>query len=703
MNRNDEIKEIMQEPQVPERLLPESVKKTLDEQQTEKKQKTIRHRGWIRWTAGVAACTIVLGTGGYMARQAGNGKNDVSEADISFLTASAGSYSLAAENYEQVEALMKHYIKENIYVYSSGVEYGAPLEEEFAMQAVDGGAEESSVALGGGTTATSDAAAAVTVEGEEYSRTYNQEQGVLESDIVLTDGEYLYCKRIGTEYDQIVEIVPVADGVFGERTTLMISDDIPETVTNMGVHSMYLKDGRLIVLVEGLGQTEEDSETTARTYVLTYAAGAEPVLLGCYSQDGSVTDVRLMEDGTMYLVTNDSWYTSYVENDLLYCIPAYGCDGVYETAAPEEILLPAAEVNDETAEIECEFSDSFTNIGSLNVLSDTPDASIDFKCLAGFGGSMYCSIENIYLSSYQWKDDGEYTDFTRLTIDGGSITPTGSAAVPGYVKDQFSMSEYNGYFRAAVTQQKRTETRDEYVASMTIEQSSAVYVFDSNMEQVGALEGIAPTETIKSASFQGDLLYLVTFRQTDPLFSIDLSDPANPVILDEYKITGYSSYMQQWDENLLLGFGIDADENGMETGLKLVMFDNSDPSNLIECGYMPIHVENIAPELTDGGYLYSEAAYERKMLLIAPEKNLIAVPFDCSWVHPTTKMYVAENGYALYSYEDGSFTQLGVYYTEDEHRAQRSLYIGDYAYLVNSGGIVAVDLMNMQETDRITF
>ena len=642
---------------------------------------------------------------------AGNGKNDVSEADISFLTASVGSYSIAAENYEQVEALMKHYIKENTYIYSDeekGVLYGEAIlengfvEEEMAMEAVDGAGETSSAALEE-TITTADAADIAEAEGEEYSETYNQEQGVLESDIVLTDGEYLYCKRIGTEYDQIVEIVPVADGVFGERTTLMIGDDLPEIVTSMGVHSMYLKDGRLIVLAEGVGQTEDASEGTARTYVLIYETGAEPALLGCYSQDGCTSDVRLMEDGTMYLVTNDSWYDTYDENDPLYCIPSYGCDGVYEAAAPEEILLPAAEVNEETAEIECEFSDSFTNIGSLNVLSDTPDVSIDFKCLAGFSGSMYCSIENIYLSSSRWEEDGQYTDFTRLSIDSGSIAPTGSASVLGYVKDQFSMSEYNGYFRAAVTQQKRTETRDEYVASMTIEQSSAVYVFDSNMEQIGALEGIAPTETIKSASFQSDLLYLVTYRQTDPLFSIDLSDPANPVILDEYKITGYSTYMQQWDENLLLGFGIDADENGMETGLKLVMFDNSDPNDLIECGYMPIYAEDVIPERPDGRYLYSEAVYERKMLLIAPEKNLIAVPFNCAWVHPTTKMYITENGYALYSYENGSFTQLGVYYTEDEHTAQRSLYIGDYAYLVNSGGIVAVDLMTMQETDRITF
>ena len=721
MNRFDELKRMIQEPNIPERLSPESIKQALDAQQTKKKEKTIRRKTRLRWIAGIAACGVAVSTGGYVVYRAGMGSQENDTNILNFLTADAGNYCTSSDSYDTVAAFMAHYVEENGY---REYEYGEMeiAEEAVEEQAVDGAvndvvssadfdytAEESSIALGEGSMETTDTAEG----GLEYSETYNQEQGVLESDIVLTDGEYLYCKRTGTEYDQVVEIVPVADGIFGEKTTLYVGGDLPEIVTGVGIHSMYLKDGRLTVITEGLGRVEGDLEVTARTYVLVYETGAEPALLGCYSQDGYANDVRMMEDGTLYLITDYYWYEQYDAENIENCIPAYGCDGEYTLASAEDILLPEASVSAESSsqeaidtadEIVVDFSDSFTNIGSINVLSETPADPVDYKSLAGFGGEIYCSLENMYLSSYSyWKSAGDTTDFTKLSLDGGVITPIASASVTGFIKDQFSMSEHNGYFRAAVTQQIRTETRDEYVASMSIEQSNAVYVFDSNMEQVGALEGIAPTETIKSANFQGDLLYLVTFRQTDPLFSIDLSDPMNPVILDEYKITGYSTYMQQWDENLLLGFGMDADENGWETGLKLVMFDNSDPSNLMECGYMPIYVENVAPELSDGGYIWSEAAYDRKMLLIAPEKNLIAVPFGCSWIHPTTKMHIMECGYALYSYDNGSFTQLGVYYTEDEHAALRALYIGDYAYLVNSGGIIAVDLIAMQETDRITF
>ncbi|MBQ8687048.1 MAG: beta-propeller domain-containing protein [Ruminococcus sp.] len=719
MNRFDELKSMMQEPNIPERLSPESIKQALDEQQSKGKEKTIRRKTRLRWIAGIAACGVVASTGGYAAYRAGMGNDENGGNGWNLLTADAGNYCTASDSYDAVAAFMAHYAEkeaENIYWYDGAVAEEAVESAAESSLAFSTGDIDSSFTQDVNSTALGENPESAA--GAEYSETYNQDQGVLESDIVLTDGEYLYCKRTGTGYDHLVEIVPAADGAFGEKITLDVSADLSEIVSSFDIHSMYLKDGRLTVIAEGIGRTEGVLEVTARTYVFVYETGTEPVLLGCYSQDGYANDVRMMEDGTLYLITNYNWYDRYAEDQIEDCIPAYGCDGVYTTAAPEDILLPAAEVSEESGsaesvsetaietkdEIIVDFSDSFTNIGSINVLSDTPAESVDYKSLAGFSGEMYCSLENIYISSYSyWRTGSETTEFTKLAIDGGMITPTAAASVAGYVKDQFSMSEYNGYFRAAVTQQVRTETRDEYVASMSIERSNAVYVFDSNMEQVGALEGIAPTETIKSANFQGDMLYLVTFRQTDPLFSIDLSDPANPVILDEYKITGYSTYMQQWDENLLIGFGVDADENGWESGLKLVMFDNSDPNNLMECGYMPIRIADIISDPSADGYAYSEAISERKALLIAPEKNLIAVPVDGTWIHNITKMHITVNCFALYSYENGSFAQLGVYNTEVEHRALRSLYIGDYAYLVNSGGIIAVDLTTMQETDRITF
>ncbi|MGN0593326.1 MAG: beta-propeller domain-containing protein [Ruminococcus sp.] len=682
-SRNDEIKKILQEPEIPENLTPASVKKALDAQQSRSK-KIQQKKKRIQWIAGAVACGVVLSTGGYAAYRAGIGHtSDV----LSALTVSAGSYTKAAESYEQIHAILGHYMEQQVY----GGEYGIDGEIYEEM------AEESSNSLATATGADTGSA--------EYSETYNQEQGVLESDITLTDGQYIYT-TLGTSYRNDVEIVPVENGTFGSGFSLDIEDDFPEPVSGVNIHSMYLKDGRLIVLVNASGHTENERQKKERTYVLTYQTGAEPIFLGCYAQDGILSDVRLMEDGSLYLVTDDIWYSSYYKDDVMCCIPEYGTNGEYTSAAPEEILLPDFEVDEETSEIQYDFSDSFINIGSINVLSDAPADSMDFKSLAGFGGEMYCSLNYIYLSCYSWTGGEAYTDFTRLSIDSGIITSAGTATVLGYIKDQFSMSEYNGYFRVAVTQEHRTESIDEMVASMSISRDNALYIFDDQMQQVGALEGFAETETIKSVSFQGDLAYIVTYRQTDPLFAMDLSDPYHPVILDEYKINGYSSYMQQWDENHLLGFGVDADEQGIEQGLKLVMFDNSDPSSLAECGITVMRYEEFASVVLDPvnyGYIHSIAQYERKALLIAPEKNLIAVPFECyQYSHRSeAELFQIDYGYVLYSYLDGSFLQEGVFYSNTDF--ERALYIENTVYLISSSEMIAVDLDTMQETDRFTY
>ena len=207
MNRFDELKRMIQEPNIPERLSPESIKQALDAQQTKKKEKTIRRKTRLRWIAGIAACGVAVSTGGYVVYRAGMGSQENDTNILNFLTADAGNYCTSSDSYDTVAAFMAHYVEENGY---REYEYGEMeiAEEAVEEQAVDGAvndvvssadfdytAEESSIALGEGSMETTDTAEG----GLEYSETYNQEQGVLESDIVLTDGEYLYSKRTGTE------------------------------------------------------------------------------------------------------------------------------------------------------------------------------------------------------------------------------------------------------------------------------------------------------------------------------------------------------------------------------------------------------------------------------------------------------------------------------------------------------------------------
>lgn len=673
---NDEIKKILEEPTIPEKLSPESVKVMLDQECEKKKRKNISFGGAMKWCAGAAACVVLLGTAGYAAK---NLEKVTTENNVSM----EGSYVNSASEYKDVYKFMEKYIdyRKN-YEYYDGIMYEEAAVEENEMEAA-GASEDDAF----------ESDSAENPKDTDISKVYNQEKGVIEGDIVQTDGRRIYSVQGGSMRLNIAE---TNGKVFTDSKTVNLMEYLPDTVRYGSISSMYLENGRLIIAVDSNENNIGTGEAFNRTHILIFSAENELALLGEYSQDGSFKDIRLMKDGTLYLVTVYDWTIVYYENDdYSQCIPAYYTDNKEYTITPEGILLPDSEVLESK---ECNFGSSFTNIGSLNVFSDTPSESIDFKSLAGFSGSMYCSLNNIYLASSCWQERCSSTDFTRISIDNGNITPEASVNAMGNVKDQFSMSEYGGYFRAAVSRTNNISFGSEYA----LERDNAVYVFDMDLQKVGEIGGFGKNESIKSASFQGNMAYVVTYRQTDPLYAIDLSDPASPVILDEYKITGYSSYMQQWEENTLLGFGIDADEQGITLGLKLVMFDNSDPDNLAECGVMPIHPENVADLQNDLSYAWisSPAEYDRKALLIAPEKNIIAVPFFCNvndYRYNSNYYY----GAAVYSYENECFTQKGVFYLNDE--ASRIIYIGNTLYIIGSSEMSAIDIPSMTENDRIYF
>ena len=196
-----------------------------------------------------------------------------------------------------------------------------------------------------------------------------------------------------------------------------------------------------------------------------------------------------------------------------------------------------------------------------------------------------------------------------------------AGSVKGYLNNSFSLNEYNGNLRvvSTYTGDDANAVRD-FASNITgqyYEQNwtehNALYVLDEQLKQIGKIEGLADNETIRSARFFGDIGYFVTFRQTDPLFSVDLSDPANPQILGELKVSGFSSYLHFYGENHLLGIGYEADEaTGMITGLKLSMFDISDPKQVTEVN-----------RFTIPGITWCPAIENYKSILVQPEKNLI--------------------------------------------------------------------------------
>ena len=242
-----------------------------------------------------------------------------------------------------------------------------------------------------------------------------------------------------------------------------------------------------------------------------------------------------------------------------------------------------------------------------------------------------------------------------------------------------------------------------------------------DMNLVGEVGDLGVGEQLKSASFSGDMAYVVTFRQTDPLYAVDLSNPAEPVVLDELKINGFSTYMQSWGDGLLLGFGQDADDNGRITGLRLTMFDNSDPNNLKAADVFTWNndydddYDDVSS--TTSKWYNSTAVWERKALLIAPEKNLIGIPIE-----ETIENYDDNNGwrasitsqYVFFSFEDGKFVEKGNIsdnwnnsddepYFYNKTGFERAVYIGDYVYALSNSKFVAAAIDTLEVTDELVF
>lgn len=711
-NNDDMIKKMLDSNEVPDELSPENMKKMLDEKAKAKKRIKIAF-SVSRFIAASAAVVIICGFaanyGGtknlitddnYIENQTSLGEStakDTTEAQPDFMH----SISDYGELYYILEKSADNYASSEFKneLYTDGI------STESVQEDTDMGS--ASMGIGGGDT--------------EHSETFNQEQNVLEADIAKTDGEYIY--YLGNDYNNSsvssfsysnyvsrVNIARAENGRFTEKNTLDISSDVQKDNNNTDIYSsaMYIYNDMLIVIGYSYSYYNGDYSEEATdclfyngktsTFVLVYTTGLEPQLIGSFSQDGLYNDVRITDDGYMYLISNDlSYYYNSIDgiDDFEAYVPSYTCDGATALVPVEDILIPENGID------EC-YSMDYTIISSFDLNNSAELKSTDMKALACYSGNIYCTNENIYTAS-GWEN----TEITRFAIDNGTIQPAVSGTVKGYVNDQFSISEYNGYLRIATTHENWTETFTNDIATNSLTTiNNYLYVLDMDLNTVGSISDFGLNETIKAVNFNGDIAYVVTYEQTDPLFAIDLSNPQSPVILDEYKILGYSTYMQQWGDGLLLGFGANADENGIEHGVKLVMFDTSDSGELNEKGIYEIKTQD-EDDAYAYQYIYSEAMSERKALLIAPEKNIIGVPVT-EYIYNESEGNNNSTRYMFFSYVDNQFVYKGevsqalsdgeYYKTFD-----RAVYIGDYIYTLSTDEFIASDMETFAQVDNVMF
>jgi len=305
----------------------------------------------------------------------------------------------------------------------------------------------------------------------------------------------------------------------------------------------------------------------------------------------------------------------------------------------------------------------------------------------------------------------EKTVIHKISIKDGEIKYQSNGEAPGYILNQFSMDEYNEYFRIATT--------TGHVARFEGEASSKnhVYVLDKNLDIVGKEEDLAPGERIYSARFIGDRCYLVTFRKIDPLFVIDLSNPYDPTVLGKLKIPGYSDYLHPYDENHIIGIGKEtiAAESGdfsWYQGVKLSLFDVNDVTKPKE-----ISKYEIGDRGTD-----SYALSDHKAFLFSKSKNLLVIPILLAEIDeekyvgeiPTNVHgdYVWQGAYIFdVSLENGFIVKGMVSHADEEeflksgyyspYSVKRSLYIGGVLYTVSDKMIKMNDLDDLEYINKV--
>ena len=494
----------------------------------------------------------------------------------------------------------------------------------------------------------------------DYSQTNVQTEGVDEGDVVKTDGRYLYIIREGRE----VQIVSIQAGKMAEvaviRPTLEQSEN--------SILDMYLTGDTLQIICQRYdADMQEDGEdayymnyrgiTSVCTYDLTDRAN--PVHVGTTEQEGTYYTSRKSGE-YLYLFTSvypqESLIRQYADQGKEYgLIPLVNG----ETMAASDIYIPKEDDRGGT---------EYMLITSVN--ENKPDQIADQKAILESASRFYVSTENIYLERENWEAGSTQTAIARFSFSQGKIKGESAGVVNGAVTDDFATNEYDGFLRVLTTQWNDSGS-----------QTNNVYVLDQNMEIVGKIDNLAEDESIYSARFMGNTGYFVTYRQVDPLFSVDFSDPTHPKILGELKVSGFSEYLHFYGENRLLGIGWETDpETGATKGLKLSMFDVSDPADVKEVDKLVI--KNID---------YFPGEYNYKALTVSPEKNVIGLAASSYESSGTV------NSYMVFSYDEkeGFLTDLtyGLQEGGDVSAEEvRGVYADDTFYVADGNNVTAFNM-----------
>jgi uncharacterized secreted protein with C-terminal beta-propeller domain len=473
-----------------------------------------------------------------------------------------------------------------------------------------------------------------------HSDTNIQVAGVDESDSVkVADDGYIY--QIHNNQIRVIKGFPIVE--LSETATIKFADE------NFYPTGIYVQNGKLVVLgstwkmlntpqvqpvvsskmampIGGIwwgGYIPQTSQT--RAFIFDMSDHANPKSVRNLAIDGDYLDSRRIGDELYFVArTYPRYYMmgSNVKNAFLMktteMLPTIIDTKKGKTATRTMSVTDVSYLPDFV-------EPDYVVVASLNL--QNPDKALTTKAYLGAGELVYSSLNNLYLSASKYNFDNSTADaipqdivstqIYKFNIDKGAVNFAAVGQVPGTALNRFSMDEHGDYFRIATTTQNW--------ANGTNTSTNALFVLDKTMQPVGELEDLAKGERIYSTRFMGNRCYIVTFKQVDPLFAIDLSVPEKPFVAGELKIPGYSEYLHPYDENHLIGFGHDATtynygygDVSIPLGLKMALFDVSDMNSPKELYSVKIGDKGTNTPLT----------YDAKALYWDAEKKLFGFPVD---------------------------------------------------------------------------
>ena len=555
---------------------------------------------------------------------------------------------------------------------------------------------------------------------KEYSTTNIQVENVDEADITKTDGDYIY----SLSEDKVI-ITDVKD-----ETQIKIVAEIDSKNSNTIPSDLILYHDKLIIISEEMKTTSSyyysyNNSNTTMVSVYDISNKEQPKEIKNYQLEQPYYTSRCI-DGRLYVISsgylkeeNDEIVTYYYE-DGKQIDPGYkSIKRIKGIDTTDQTILSMLDLNNMNESVKVnsylmDVQNAYVSENNIYLLEEKYEGSYSsapkISSIFGFYGILGAFVDD---NEY---DYGTYTYIYKFNLlEDGSIQYDKKAKEKGQTINQFSIDEYEENLRVALYNNE----------------GSRIVIFNNEMEKIGETEKLAEGEKMYSSRFLGNKAYLVTYKTVDPLFVVDLSNPEKPQVLGELKIPGYSTYLHPYDENHLIGIGMQTEEKiyrdssgrvtstaAVITGMKMALFDVTDVNNPIQ----------ISDTIIGDSRTTSAILTNHKALLFSKEKQLLAIPVNNytedfeiesssdeyeSMVKSYTnykKQYVSE-GYFVYNINltDG-FTLKGTithektkskYSYYNASRLLRGLYIDDNLYTVSEDYIKVNRLDDLQEISQL--